>query len=162
MTANDAPLIDTVPPRDPEIEAAALGAMLLDPDALAVGLRELRREDFTVPEHADLFRLIVEVAPDLQADERLDIVTVCNALRVAGLYDRIGGKAYLVTLVDSCPAPSNIRAYAKILRDKAALRRVINAAAEVQRMASRPDADPEAALKPLLAAQAEVARREAS
>jgi hypothetical protein len=153
------PVDALAPPHDPEAEMTALGAMLAKPEALRIGLAELRATDFFRPEHADLFRLMGEIARDLEADERLDIVTVANALRAAGLCERIGGQAYLVTLIDTCPAPSNIRCYAKILRDTAALRWAMNAGAEVVRAASRPGADVSAILTACQRIGPETARR---
>jgi len=152
-------VLAAAPPYDLEAEMAFLGAMLQKPDILNIGLAELEAGDFFRPEHADLFRLTREIAHGLEADERLDIVTVCGALRAAGLYERIGGQAYLMALVDACPAPSNIRRYAKIVRDKAALRRTVNAATEVLRAASKPNADPGAVLDAWEAKREEVVRR---
>jgi len=144
-----APLLAVPTPCAPEIEMAALGAMLTSPDVLRIGLVELRPDDFFRPEHADLFRLTREIAHGLEEDERLDAATVHNALCGTGLYDRLGGQAYLVALVDACPAPSNIRCYAKILRDKTMQRAAVQAGLELARQAGQPKADVPGLLKAL-------------
>jgi len=117
---------------------------LLDGKAAATCARMLRAEDFADPAHRTLFDFL---ASHREPGETPDIVTVAASLRVAGL--DVGGQAYLVELVDSCPIVGNAPEYCRIIRHAAAQREAVQAALDLAREAARPKADVAGLLKSL-------------
>jgi len=133
-------VVDVAPPVDREAEAGVLGAMLNSPEALAEMLRMLRPAFFSVPEHGRLFRAIEESAEGLEPEERLDLVTVERYLRATDSLEALGGRDFLITLSESCAAPSMARFHALALQRSAAMRDAYNAALTLARQTTRPGA----------------------
>ena len=114
--------IDKIPPYSAEAEQAVLGAMLLDRDAIIVGIEILSEEDF----HRDANRIIFSVIRELEREgQTIDLVTVTEALRRRDALERCGGMTYLATLSSAVPSSAGIRNYATIVKDKALLRKMI-------------------------------------
>lgn len=133
-----------VPPHNVDAEASLLGAMMLSEDALATVLeRGLISEDFYKPSHRHVFDAIRSLSV---AGQPVDPVTVGEELRRAALLEGVGGIDALVRLQNATPAISSADRYAKIVRDAAKLRRVINAAAEIAEIAYSEPADVDTAL----------------
>ena len=105
--------------------------------------RGLKSEDFYKPAHRHVFDAIRALSI---AGEPVDPVTVGEELRRAALLDGIGGLDALVRLQNATPAISSAERYAKIVRDAAKLRRVINAASEIAEIAYSEPADVDKAL----------------
>ena len=84
--------------------------------------------DFYRPQHRIVFEAMAALARDSQP---LDAVTVSEALQSRGLLEKAGGIAYLAELVDGTPGASNVSAYARIVRDRSTLRKVIAAANQI-------------------------------
>ncbi len=119
-----------VPPSDPEAEMSVLGAMLLGGGSgLEEALALLSPEDFYRPANGAIFR----VASGLSARrEPLDLVTVKSAIETEpGLLEGVGGLAYLMQLAEFVPSPANLIHYARIVKQKATLRRMIELASEL-------------------------------
>lgn len=131
------------PPSAIESEICVLGGMLINPEAVHVAGDVLRDEMFYREAHRRIFRAVQSLA--LKGDG-VDVMTVGAELRALGDLDGIGGLEYLAELVEAVPTAANIEVHAKIIREKAVLRRVITAAQETIRQASAPDADPETLL----------------
>ena len=125
----DAPReFDRTPPQDLEAEMSVLGAMLLSKDAIGDVSEILRPADFYQPAHATIY----EVAIDLYGrGQPVDALTVKD--RLAGREDlvRIGGAPYLHTLVSSVPTAASAGYYARIVAEKAILRRLIEAGTRI-------------------------------
>ena len=138
--------LEAVPPCDLDAERAVLGAALLDPDALADALRLLRPGDFADAVHARLLAELGEIAAGLEPGERLDLVVGESALRAAGVLEELGGRAFLMELVDACPAVCNIGAYCQIVRRAAVQRAAYQMGLELARRVAQPQADPAAVL----------------
>ena len=120
--------IDRMPPYSQEAEQASLGAMLLDKEAIIAGIEILNAEDY----YRDAHRLIFSVIKDLeQARQPVDLVTVTEALRQKDALERCGGMSYLASLANLVPTAAGIRSYAKIVKDKSLLRRLIRVTEEV-------------------------------
>lgn len=118
------------PPHDLTAEACVLSALLLDPGAIDRVTDLVRTEDF----YADSNRWIFEAATSLHADQRpIDVATVASWLRDRERFQAVGGSAYLVQLADETPAIGHVEAHAKIVAEKARVRRLI---AECQRIAA--------------------------
>jgi replicative DNA helicase len=112
------------PPHDKRAEAALLGAVLLDDEALNRVVSTVRAENFYREAHRIIFRAMLELAG---ADKPIDTVTLSEHLRGQENLQRAGGAAYLVRLSNETPATVNIEHYAQIVRDKAIVRAVIDA-----------------------------------
>lgn len=133
-----------IPPHNVDAEASLLGAMMLSEEAISIVLdRGLKSEDFYKPAHRHVFDAIRALSI---AGEPVDPVTVGEELRRAALLDGIGGLDALVRLQNATPAISSAERYAKIVRDAAKLRRVINAASEIAEIAYSEPADVDKAL----------------
>ena len=128
-------------PQDLEAERAALGAALLDAEARATVFAALTASDFHDPAHGQLFAFLVEMFTSLEPEEKPDAVTVEAALKAAGIYEQVGGREALVNFFDACPAPSAAEYYARIVKDKADLRRAMQAGLTLARQAVEPGAN---------------------
>jgi replicative DNA helicase len=126
----DDPLLDKVPPHSLEAEMAVLGAMMLSPDAIGLCVQVLDADCFYRGEHRALFRCLVDL---YDQDRPVDLVTMKEALAQRGDLEDVGGDDYLVTLADATPTVANAEYYAKVVKEKALLRGLIDAAAEIIR-----------------------------
>jgi replicative DNA helicase len=122
-----APLVDRLP-SEPEAERAVLGAILLDPNALLMVLEKVREDEFYVEAH----RLIYSTCMTLhEKGQAVDLLTVTNHLREQGQLERVGGAAYLSSMVDALPDVANAIHYGEIVHDKSVKRRLIVAAQKI-------------------------------
>lgn len=126
-----------VPPHHAEAEQAVLGGLMLAPDAYARIADRLSPEDFYRADHRAIFEAIRALSESKPA-KPCDAVTVGEWMEARGLGDNVSG-AYLIELSNTTPSAANIEAYAAIVRDKAQLRRVIDAGARMIDSAYRPD-----------------------
>ena len=136
---------DRVPPQDLEAEMSLLGAMLLDSDREQIGtvIQVIPRDEssrFYRPDHRILFETIVDVS---DAGKPIDIIVIEDELRRRGQLEAIGGRDYLIDLVDSVPSVSNVEYYAHIVREKSMLRDLIGCAREMV-LAAYDQSDPAA------------------
>ncbi|WP_134012473.1 replicative DNA helicase [Kribbella sp. VKM Ac-2566] len=119
---------DRTPPQDLAAEQCVLGAMMLSKDAIADVIENLRSTDFYRPAHEAVFDAIT----DLYArGEPADAITVAAELNKRGEMTRIGGAPYVHTLVASVPLAANASYYAHIVREKAILRRLVEAGTKI-------------------------------
>ncbi|TDU89980.1 replicative DNA helicase [Kribbella voronezhensis] len=119
---------DRTPPQDLAAEQCVLGAMMLSKDAIADVIETLRGTDFYRPAHEIVFDAIT----DLYArGEPADAITVAAELTKRGEMTRIGGAPYVHTLVASVPLAANAGYYAHIVREKAILRRLVEAGTKI-------------------------------
>lgn len=117
-------LTDRALPHSLDAEKAILGACLIDPSALTEATDEITAEDFYRAAHRWIF---VAMATLVEAGEPVDFLTVKVELDRIGKLDECGGPAYLSALTDGIPHGSNVESYAGIVREKAALRKLIYA-----------------------------------
>jgi replicative DNA helicase len=122
---------DRTPPADLAAEQAVLGAMLLSKDAIADVVEGLRSEDFYRPAHATVFDTILDL---YGKGEPADAVMVAGELTRSGEINRIGGAAYLHTLVSMVPTAANASYYATIVSEQAVLRRMVSAGTRIAQM----------------------------
>ena len=123
-------LREMVPPNSTEAEISVLGAMLQDGVAVLRAMEQLRPEDFYLPEHQEIFRVICDLARDRKA---IDLVTVHEELQRKGSLEGIGGDPYLARLLTSVPSTANVKAYIDIVVEKSVLRKLIAASREIAR-----------------------------
>ncbi|MBI2339011.1 MAG: replicative DNA helicase [Deltaproteobacteria bacterium] len=130
-----------VPPQNIEAERAVIGAILIDHEAINRVLEILRPDAFYREGHRKIFEAMIALS---EKGEPTDCVTVSNHLQATGLLDFIGGASYLSGLVDSIPSSANVASYAKIVREKALVRRLIDASAEIATQSYERGEDPDA------------------
>jgi len=122
------PLGAYVPPHSIEAEQSTLGAMLIERAAVEKVFEMLDAEDFYRDAHQTLFDAITTLS---ERDEPIDFITVQNELKNRDKLDSVGGVAYLTALFDTVPTAANVEYYAKIVEEKATLRRLISASLEI-------------------------------
>ena len=132
-----------VPPHNLEAEESVLGACLLSREAIATALEILRANDFYRPAHQEVFQAILEL---YGRGEPVDSVTVSEELRRRDSLDRIGGKSYIFTLVQSVPTPGSAEHYARIVEEHSLLRRLIDASHQINDIAFGVPEDVEGAI----------------
>jgi replicative DNA helicase len=111
-----------------EAEQAVLGAMLLDQDAALKAAEVLDDTMFYREGHRLLFRAMTALT---ERGDVVDPVTLRDELVKRGDLDRVGGMEYIGSLVDVVPTAANIEYHGRIVRDKALLRRLIEAATAI-------------------------------
>jgi replicative DNA helicase len=116
------PALHHLPPQNLEAEASLLSAILIDNTALLEILEILAPEDFYRSAHQRIFEAITDL---FTRSEPVDLVTLANILKEKGTLEEIGGAAFLAKLVDTAPMAVNAAHYAKIVHDKACVRRLI-------------------------------------
>jgi replicative DNA helicase len=122
---------ERTPPQDVAAEQSVLGGMLLSKDAIADVVEILRGNDFYRPAHELVFETIIDL---YGRGEPVDAVTVAAELTRRGEIGRIGGAPYLHTLISSVPTAANAGYYAVIVRERAVLRRLVEAGTRIAAM----------------------------
>jgi replicative DNA helicase len=129
---------ERMPPHDVAAEQCVLGGMLLSKDAVSDVIEAIRPSDHYRPAH----QIVHEAILDLYArGEPADAITVANELTRRGELQRIGGAPYLHTLIASVPTAANAGYYARIVRERAILRRLVEAGTRIVQMGYTGDAD---------------------
>ncbi|TVQ62127.1 MAG: replicative DNA helicase [Phycisphaerales bacterium] len=122
-------LFDALPPHSREAEMALLGSLLLDPGVVSDVVTIIERpESFYLESHAAIYKAVRDVD---DATSGSDLVQIVERLRNRGQLEGVGGAEYLVELAESVPSAANAVYYARIVRDKARLRSLIDAAARI-------------------------------
>ena len=129
---------DRLPPQDIPAEQSALGAMLLSKDAVADVIETLRETDFYRPIHQTIYAAIIDL---YGRGEPADAITVASALSKTGELVRIGGAPYLHTLVAGVPTAANASYYARIVSERAVLRRLVEAGTRITQMGYTADGE---------------------
>ena len=119
------------PPQNLEAEESVLGAMLLSPGAIAAVGETVSASDFYRESHAVIYRTAISL---YSRGEPVDWVTVVDELEKRGELEAAGGKARVAELAVSVPATANAAHYARIVREMALLRGLINVGGEVARL----------------------------
>jgi len=117
-----------VPPQNLEAEQSILGSLMLDKDAWDQVADHLSAIDFYKPQNQRIFSAIEALNAKSQP---VDLITVSNHLQSNGEMDAAGGTEYLVDLVNKTIGTANILSYAKIVREKSVLRRMIHSSNEI-------------------------------
>ncbi len=113
---------DRTPPHDVAAEQCVLGGMLLSKDAISDVMETIRPDDHYRPAHQIIHEAILEL---YGRGEPADAVTVSDLLNKRGELARVGGPSYLHTLIASVPTAANAGYYARIVRERAILRRLV-------------------------------------
>ena len=119
---------DRTPPQDMAAEQSVLGSMLISKDACAEVSEVLRGTDYYRPTHETIHDAIIDL---YGRSEPVDMITVAAELQRRGELERIGGAPYLHTLSANVPIAANAAYYAEIVREKAVLRRLVDAGTRI-------------------------------
>jgi replicative DNA helicase len=123
-------------PHSAEAEQSVLGGLLLSADGWDAVAEVVSDGDFYRLGHRLIFRQIAQLA---EAAEPIDVITVADKLQARGELDAAGGLTYLAELAQNTPSASNIRAYAQVVRERASLRKLIEAAQEIAESGFNPE-----------------------
>jgi len=127
-----------IPPQNLEAEQSVLGGILLDNQGLNPVLEVITSRDFYSEAHRRIFEAMINLS---DRGEPVDLITLSSILKDRTQLDKAGGAAYLAGLVDNVPSAANIAHYAKIVKEKAILRGLINTATEILGKTYAPGAD---------------------
>ena len=111
-----------IPPHDLAAEQSVLGAVFIAPETIISLADELVPDDFYKPANKIVFKTMLSL---FKKGEPIDATTMVSALTNQGQIKEIGGLNYVVELVNSTPTSKNVEHYAKLVKEKATLRRVI-------------------------------------
>ena len=120
--------LEKVPPQNIEAEIAVLGSMLIEEEAIGYAVEIVNSSFFYKDAHKKIFQAIGDL---YGANKAVDLVTLTEELKRRGELDDIGGAAYLTELTAAVPTAANVQHYAKIVREKAILRNLINTATQI-------------------------------
>lgn len=127
MSSKDISL-EKVPPQNLEAEMSVLGAMIMKEEAIDQALEFLEGESFYHGAHQKIFSAILDLYDKGKA---VDLVILTEGLRKQKNLEGVGGAAYLTSLMNSVPTAANVEYYARIVQEKAILRRLINTATQI-------------------------------
>jgi replicative DNA helicase len=116
------------PPASPEAEQAVLGAILLRPEVLSQVAALLSPADFYSVAHRRIYQAMLDLT---EANHPVDLVTVTARLKERGQLDGAGGPAFLAGLSEQVGFAANAAYYARLVRDKAQLRQVLDKTQEI-------------------------------
>ncbi|AYN57116.1 DnaB-like dsDNA helicase [Mycobacterium phage BobsGarage] len=114
-------MTEVQPPNDQTAEQCVIGSLLMSSKALNTLSTLVTAEDFYRPIHADIFAAAIGL---LTAGEAVDAMTVAKELETRGQLRKIGGAPYLLTCIENTPTATNAETYARMMLDKAKLRRM--------------------------------------
>ncbi|WP_281165404.1 replicative DNA helicase [Liquorilactobacillus sicerae] len=128
--------MDRLPPQNIEAEQAVLGSAFLSADALIEAMQYVQADDFYRRSHQIIFQTMMDLNDQ---DKAIDVITVNNQLTEQNLLDDVGGVSYIAELAAAVPTAANVGYYAKIVKEKAILRRLIATATNIVTQAYNED-----------------------
>jgi replicative DNA helicase len=138
--ASSDPFFDKGLPSSVEAERSILGAILLDNAVCNQAIELLRREDFFLDSHRRLYEKMVALS---ERGSIIDLVTLSEELRKAAEFEQVGGATYIASLIDGVPRTDTIEHYAKIVKAKSQLRKLITASNQIIASCFDEEDDPE-------------------
>ena len=124
-----------LPPHSVEAEQSVLGGLLLEASALDKIADLMTDDDFYRHEHRLIYRQIVRLS---ELAKPVDVITVAEALEIAGELDKVGGLPYLGNLAQSVPSAANIRRYGEIVRERSIMRKLVEVGTDIASSAYNP------------------------
>lgn len=115
-------------PSNVEAERSILGAILLDNAVCNQAIELLRRDDFFLDSHRRIFEKMIALSERIMP---IDLITLTDELRRAGEFEQIGGATYIASLIDGVPRTDTIEPYAKLVKAKSMLRKLITASNQI-------------------------------
>ncbi|NLJ77653.1 MAG: replicative DNA helicase [Peptococcaceae bacterium] len=133
-------MLERIPPQNIDAEQSVLGAILLDREAIYRAMKLIRPEDFYRESH----RLIYEAMLELdEGGSPVDLITVCEHLRLNGNLEKVGGVSYIATLAEIVPTAANVSYYSRIVEEKSLLRTLIQLSTRIAGMGYDEGEEPE-------------------
>ncbi|HKF56280.1 MAG TPA: replicative DNA helicase [Blastocatellia bacterium] len=126
--ASSDPFFDRGLPSSIESEKSILGAILLDNSVCNQAVEMLRRDEFFLDSHRRIYDKMVLLS---ERSLPIDLVTLSEELRRAGEFEQVGGATYIASLIDGVPRTDTIEHYARLVKSKAMLRRLITASNQI-------------------------------
>ena len=124
-----------LPPHSVEAEQSVLGGLLLEASALDKITDLVLPDDFYRQEHRLIYRQIVRLS---EMAKPVDVITVAEALEIAGELDKVGGLPYLGSLAQNVPSAANIRRYGEIVRERSIMRKLAEVGSDIASSAYNP------------------------
>ena len=124
-----------LPPHSVEAEQSVLGGLLLEASALDKIADLMTDGDFYRHEHRLIYRQIVRLS---ELAKPVDVITVAEALEIAGELDKVGGLAYLGSLAQNVPSAANVRRYGEIVRERSIMRKLVEVGTDIASSAYNP------------------------
>lgn len=124
-----------LPPHSVEAEQSVLGGLLLEASALDKIADLMTEDDFYRHEHRLIYRQIVRLS---EQTKPVDVITVAEALEIAGELDKVGGLPYLGSLAHNVPSAANIRRYGEIVRERSIMRKLVEVGTDIASSAYNP------------------------
>ena len=118
-------------PQNISAEQATLGSILLEKDSILNCIEILQWEDFYKSAHQIIYKCVLDL---FEKNQAVDLVTLTEELQKKKQLDEVGGASYLTTLMGSVPTAANVFYYARIVEEKAILRKLINHATQIVSM----------------------------
>ncbi|MDE5554795.1 MAG: replicative DNA helicase, partial [Muribaculaceae bacterium] len=116
-------------PRDTDVEAAVLGALMIEKDAYTIVCDILKPESFYEPAHQKVY----EAIQTLGASQRpIDLFTVTEQLRLNGTLEDVGGAAFVVQLTSNVTSAAHVEFHSRIVAQKYLARELISFAAQIE------------------------------
>jgi replicative DNA helicase len=127
-------------PSNIEAERSILGAIILDNAVCNQAIELLRREDFFLDSHRRIYEKMVALS---ERGTSIDLITLSEELRKAAEFEQVGGATYIASLIDGVPRTDTIEHYAKIVKEKSQLRKLITASNQIIASCFDEEDDPE-------------------
>ncbi|HZW86710.1 MAG TPA: replicative DNA helicase [Gallionella sp.] len=124
-----------LPPHSVEAEQSVLGGLLLESSAMDKISDLVMAEDFYRHEHRLIFSQIVRLT---ELSKPIDVITVAEALEIAGELDKVGGLPYLGGLAQNVPSAANVRRYGEIVRERSIMRKLVEVGGDIASSAYNP------------------------
>ena len=125
-------VLDRIPPRDTDSEVQVLGSILARPQLIDEVVEHLTPEEFYDTSHQRLFQCLVDLR---EKGKYCDVAVLVSALKAEGIYEVVGGGVYLVKLRDAVATWAHWKYHARIIREHAVRRHIIEAGLESVRSA---------------------------
>jgi replicative DNA helicase len=128
-----------VPPQNLEAESCVLGAVLLENDSILAIRHHIEAADFYRESNAKIFTAMTEL---LERHEPMDLITLSEFLKGKNELEAVGGSSYLAVLADYVPTTANVEFYARIIREKSFLRKLLAITRQMQESIYSEQEDP--------------------
>ena len=113
-------------------EQSLLGSILIDPASINEIADLIKADDFYITEHKQIYLAATEL---FMTNREIDVVTLIDTLVRKGIYNKSGGEDYIRTISEVVPTALNVKDYAKIVKEKSALRQLIEVCGEINESA---------------------------
>ena len=124
-----------LPPQSIESEVAVLGCILIDPKAFPKASQYINQDSFYKKKHSIIFSAMQDLD---EAEDSIDNITLIERLKQKKQLDMVGGAYFITGLSAEAPTAANVEYYARIVKDKAVLRRIIETAVSMSDTAYDP------------------------